>query len=102
MRSTLFLAALAYALLVLLGAAGEHCGLDRTLKAKHDQAPDPLALQARVSLVRRDPCDEQSRRNLGARAQARVGPSSVLDAEVAQRLLLAGRRLLRLLESAST
>ena len=29
----LFLAALAYALLVLLGAAGEHCGLDRTLKA---------------------------------------------------------------------
>jgi hypothetical protein len=29
----LFLAALAYALLVLLGAAGERCGLDRTLKA---------------------------------------------------------------------
>jgi hypothetical protein len=28
----LFLAALAYALLVLLGAAGERCGLDRTLK----------------------------------------------------------------------
>lgn len=29
----LFLAAIAYALLVLLGAAGERCGLDRTLKA---------------------------------------------------------------------
>ena len=29
----LFLAALAYALLVLLGAASERCGLDRTLKA---------------------------------------------------------------------
>jgi hypothetical protein len=29
----LFLGALAYALLVLLGAAGERCGLDRTLKA---------------------------------------------------------------------
>jgi hypothetical protein len=29
----LFLAAVAYALLVLLGAAGERCGLDRTLKA---------------------------------------------------------------------
>ena len=29
----LFIAALAYALLVLLGAAGERCGLDRTLKA---------------------------------------------------------------------
>lgn len=29
----LFLAAMAYALLVLLGAAGERCGLDRTLKA---------------------------------------------------------------------
>jgi hypothetical protein len=29
----LFLAAIAYALLVLLGAAGEQCGLDRTLKA---------------------------------------------------------------------
>lgn len=29
----LFLSAIAYALLVLLGAAGERCGLDRTLKA---------------------------------------------------------------------
>lgn len=29
----LFLAAIAYALLVLLGAAGERCGIDRTLKA---------------------------------------------------------------------
>jgi hypothetical protein len=29
----LFLAAIAYALLVLLGAAGERCGLDRTLEA---------------------------------------------------------------------
>jgi hypothetical protein len=53
----LFLGALAYALLVLLGAAGERCELDRTLKASRDQAADSIALQAGLLLVRRNPRD---------------------------------------------
>jgi hypothetical protein len=44
----LFLAALAYALLVLLGAAGERCGLDRTLKVPSSPAPTPKKEASRV------------------------------------------------------
>jgi len=53
----LLLAAVAHALLTLLGAAGEACGFDRTLKANTVKTSNDVALQPRLLLVRCDPGD---------------------------------------------
>ncbi len=47
----LFISAVAPALLTLLGAAGEACGLGRTPEGEYGEAPDEVALQPRLLLV---------------------------------------------------
>ncbi len=51
----LLLAAIAHALLTLLGAASEETGLDRHFEGQHRQAPHPFALPPRALLVRLHP-----------------------------------------------